>query len=198
MTIEGIKSRGKQLLRGCKLAMLFAFVFALSTQAVGVPVVGPAKAASGAGAIKSTTAIHRTPGTVVKNPHLKGVERIATAAKAVVKKKATGEVAHKTLQHRWDYHTWITLHRGLGTIRGSVQSAGNLISSAKVWLRHGNGAAITLVSRKHITFTDSSGSFIMFGVRAGAYHVQAQIGKKHNHSRVVVHPGTMAESIVRL
>jgi hypothetical protein len=136
--------------------------------------------------------------TVLKNPHLKGVEH--TEARTIHPAKTKTQVAvHQPWHRRWDYQKWIVLHRGLGTIRGFVHGpTGGAIADAKVWLRHANGAAIRLVSRKHITYADADGNFIMSGVRAGKYRVVAVRGKLRGHIVTAVHPGLAAEVSVKI
>jgi hypothetical protein len=134
----------------------------------------------------------------VRNPHLKGVERTESRVTHAEKPKAQVAV-HHPWHRRWDYQTWIALHRGLGTIRGFVHApSGAPMSSAKVWLRHANGAGFAVVSRKHITYADADGEFTMFGVRPGTYRVLAQRGKQHGHVRAAVHPGITANVAVKI
>jgi hypothetical protein len=140
--------------------------------------------------------IHRA--AVVLNPHLKGVDRLETKITRPVKTK-TQAIVHHPWHRRWDYQTWMVVHRGLGTIRGFVHGpGGGAVTSAKVWLRHPNGAPFRLVSRKHITYADSEGNFVMFGVRAGRYRVLAQRGKEKGRVQIAVHPGLIAEASVKL
>ena len=136
--------------------------------------------------------------TVLKNPHLKGVEH--TEARTVHPAQPKSQVAiHHPWQRRWDYQTWIALHHGLGTIRGFVHGpAGGAIADAKVLLRRANGTAIRLASRKHITYADADGTFIMSGVRAGKYRVVALRGKLRGHIVTAVHPGVTAEVSVKI
>jgi hypothetical protein len=175
------------LCRVCKLAVLCGFLLAMYATAGAVPMapVAPPQ-------------IHRAPVAAVKNPHLKGVEpAAATHVKPTVKKAQTP--VHQTWRRRWDYHTWIALHRGLGTIRGFVHGpAGGAMSTAKVLLRKPNGAFFASVARKHITYTDAQGNFMMVGVRAGSYRVVAFHGKLKGHVQIAVHPGFAANVSVKV
>jgi hypothetical protein len=148
----------------------------------------------------TTPQLHSASIVLHKNPHLKGVDAVATSVRPTVGKKVqiNQVVAHRTLQPRWDYHAWMVLHRGLGTIRGLVHNGGAPVSSARVVLRKPGGRSFVRVSMKHITFTDGGGDFLMTAVRAGRYRVVAFSGKLKGHSQVVVHPGSMSSVSINI
>jgi hypothetical protein len=174
-------------------AIICAFLLAISLPPAGV------LATPSPQALASTPPMHHIAGTVVRNPHLKGVEERAGRIKVAVKKKTTDGIVHRAWRRRWDYHSWIALHRGLGVIHGTVRAAGGGgMTSAKVWLKHPNGSLIAAMSRKHVTYTDAAGNFTMMGVRAGRYRVVAQVGKKRSHRIAAVHPGNSAEVAIKM
>jgi len=169
------------------LATLFAVLIAASAPA-GAAAISP----------NAPSPVQHKPRPMISNPHLKGVEHVATRIKPSVK-KAADAVTHHPWHRRWDYRTWIALHRGLGIIRGFVHGpAGGTAESAKVVLRHPNGSLFINFARKHVTYTDAEGNFTMVGVRPGRYRVFAQHGKAKGHAQTAVHPGFVSSVSVKI
>jgi len=165
----------------------------------------PARAATSAVTvvpIPPVSHLHTTP-SLVKNPHLKGIEHPGERLKRPDHKDIhdhdRDDHLHHTWHRRWDYVSWIALHRGLGTIRGFVHGpSGSPVAAVHVVLRKPGGRIFVHASRRHVTYTDASGNFVMFGVRVGRYRVVAVRAKMRGHSQVAVHPGTMANVSVKI
>jgi hypothetical protein len=173
----------------CKLAVLCGFLLAICVPAGAVPATPKPS---------PQPQPQRTGGSILKNPHLKGVEQTESRVQQKVK-KAADAVTHHPWHRRWDYHSWIVLHRGLGVIRGFVHAPdGAPMASAKVLLRHPNGSFFVHASMKHITYTDAQGNFMMVGVRAGHYRVFSQHGKQKGHAQTAVHPGLITNVAVKI
>jgi hypothetical protein len=148
-----------------------------------------------------TPQIHHAILELHKNPHLKGVDAAAARVRPTVTKKSRVETAavHHPLHRRWDYHAWIVLHRGLGTIRGFVHGVGGApAASARVVLKKPGGGYFKVASRRHVTFTDAEGDFIMTGVRPARYRVVAIRGKIRGHVVTAVHPGLTASVSIKI
>jgi hypothetical protein len=148
-----------------------------------------------------TSEFHHTIVELHKNPHLKGVDPAAATVRPTVTKKSHVEdvAVHHPWHRRWDYQAWIALHRGLGTIRGFVHGGGGSpMESARVVLKKPGGGYFHIASRRHVTFTDAAGDFIMIGVRPGKYRVVASRGKIRGHVVTAVHPGLMASVSVKI
>ena len=101
--------------------------------------------------------------------------------------------------HHWSYHTWVVLHRGLGTVVGFVHDAsGRPIANARVVLKAPKGGGFAKASRRHATQTNSNGGFMMAGVRHGGYRVVAIVGKTRNHVLTEVRVGGIERVAIQL
>jgi hypothetical protein len=141
-----------------------------------------------------------TPSLITRNPHLHGVSSTPETAKKTVKKddkKIRDD--HRVWHRRWDYHSWMVIHRGLGTIRGFVHAAeGEGLQGIRLALRHPGGRYFSRVSMRHITYSSAGGNFVMVGVRAGKYRIIASRAKLHGHSQIAVHPGSVSNVGIRV
>jgi hypothetical protein len=158
--------------------------------------------------------------TPMRNPHLHGAnnpkaEKEASAAvhKHTAVAKGASEKEHSPahahdfdahrgrhlFHHRWDFVSWVGLHRGWGSVRGEVTSGGRGVSGAIVSLRSRHNRTLVLVSHRHITRSGADGTFVMYGVRHGSYHVHASAGRSSKSSgMVVVRTGSTSHAAVHL
>ena len=216
-----VMKTGKMMRRGL-LGVAAILMVANSVGPVGAagPIVAaPAHVAAPPHAVAphSVPAPHAT--TPVRNPHLHGannpkaekeatsVSHKQTVTKGASEKEHTATHAHDfdahhgrhLFHHRWDFVTWVGLHRGWGAVRGEVTSGGRGVSGAVVSLRSKHNHAAAAVSHRHITRTMADGTFVMYGVRHGSYHVHASAGRSSKSSGlVVVRTGGTAHAAVRL
>jgi Carboxypeptidase regulatory-like domain len=201
MILRTIRSMGDSAMncRDRKCAVQFALSVAMTLGTV----VSSATAATSAIAPPAAPHVHVTT-PFVRNPHLKGVESRATHATSTTHKDDHGMRdhhidLHHAWRHRWDYESWMVIHRGLGTIRGVVHGReGAPMTSVHMVLRKPHGGTFVRVSRRHITYTDAGGNFFMSGVRVGKYRVLASRGKMRGHVQVAVHPGSTANVSVKI
>lgn len=127
----------------------------------------------------------------VRNPHLHVAVHDIHRGRAVHR--------HRLWRHRWHYHTWVTSHRGLGMIEGIVHdSHGRPVPNAVVELKQSNGHSFHHAGKRHTTRTNSSGAFVMTGVRAGHYRIASHKSKSHGHVHLVVHTGAMATAQIKI
>jgi hypothetical protein len=179
--------------RGFGLVLFCGLLLMAGATAPAVPV--PPKASPVAP--KPSPQPRHVSGSIIKNPHLKGVEQAAVHVQQKVKKVEA--VTHHPWHRRWDYRAWFALHRGLGIVRGFVHAPdGAPVGSAKVLLRHVNGTFFVHAAMKHLTYTDSQGNFIMVGVRAGRYRVVSLHGKLKGHALIAVHPGFASNVAIKI
>jgi hypothetical protein len=149
----------------------------------------------------NVTPLHAEPR--LTNPHLHGAKPAIDETKRIDETKKVEEtkrVEHRARywSHRWDYTAWVSMHRGFGTIAGTVESSGGPAAGAKVWLRTASGRAFGSTAAKHIVFAGPAGEFVMHHVRTGTYRVLANRDKSTSHARVHVTPGLMAMSQLRV
>jgi hypothetical protein len=127
------------------------------------------------------------------NPHL---HLPASVGKAVPVAKRH---ARSHWHHVWGYTEWATLHRGLGTIEGTIHNAeGQSLSGVRVALRNANGGVFRNPALRHVTFTGEGGTFIMTRVRIGSYRVRATKGKAVSHVNVRVGVGGTTTANMRM
>jgi hypothetical protein len=99
----------------------------------------------------------------------------------------------------WDAHAYITLHSGLGTIRGEIlNAAGQPQFNVRVALRKPGGRFFLKVARRHITHTAPDGSFLMTNVQVGDYRVFASLGNKKAFVREAVNAGEVASVLIKI
>jgi hypothetical protein len=147
---------------------------------------------------RAASQVHHFVGSPLRNQHLKGAEP-AVKSKTSLARKSEHPDAHHPWHRRWDYRTWIILHRGLGMIRGFVHGPDGIpMSSVRVALQHRNGRSFAHLWNKHVTYTEPDGGFIMAGVHSGTYRVYAQQDRHKGHALVAVHPGRMATVSVKI
>lgn len=154
-----------------------------------IPLGAPAENTPPAKPVHSNvTVLHAEPH--LANPHLHGAKPAIEARK----------IEHRARYwvHRWDYTAWVSLHRGLGTVAGTVETSGAPATGAKVWLRTASGKGFRSTAAKHIVFAGPAGEFVMRHVRAGTYRVLANMGKTTSRTRVHVTPGLMAMTQLRV
>jgi hypothetical protein len=132
------------------------------------------------------------------NPHLH--LNIATKGVPVDKKhEHSHERWHGHWHHYWAFYEWATIHRGLGTVEGTVRSAeGSPMAGVRVLLRHANGHPFRRWGAKHVTHTSEGGGFIMTRVRVGSYRVRAEKGKANAHISIHVNAGAMAAANIKM
>ena len=148
-----------------------------------------------------------------RNPHLHGATIATTRAPAEAAHPeavhaavavhglhhASEVMLHHAWHHRWSYHSWATVHRGLGIVQGLVQDAsGRPVPLAIVMLKHPKGHPFARVAMRHTTRTNANGVFVMVGVRAGRYRVVAQKTPTRGHVQLAVHTGAMSTAQIKI
>ena len=133
------------------------------------------------------------------NPHLHG-PAVPAAAHDKHHEHDHDDHHHHWHSHwygRWNAWAYISLHRGLGSVTGTVEGGRGVM---QVNLRKPGGHTFKITAHKHIVYTAANGNFLMTGVRAGAYRIVAhEPGSKHfGHSQVHVHTGHTSTVGIRL
>jgi hypothetical protein len=69
---------------------------------------------------------------------------------------------------------------------------------AMVLLKTPKGGGFKNVAKRHITYTNARGAFVMRGVISGNYRVVAKVEKKKGHVETAVHTNGMATVMIRI
>jgi hypothetical protein len=169
---------------------------ALAVTPTDTPVPPPGATAKPQGA--SVSPAPKLANSKLPNSHLHGATA-ATTPKTTTAVKGTAKTGASTAKAtRWSFTDWAELHRGLGTIRGEVHTAnGSPMSGVRVALRSAKGKVLK-ASRRHVTRTSGSGTFVMKHVRIGSYRVRGTRGKASGHVAVKVHHGETSSATLKV
>jgi hypothetical protein len=186
--VEFIK-RSSRFRRAVVIVVAVAIIVSLTVVTTSLAVNRPAVVAHNAVPVQPVLRSH--PRSI--NPHLHLPSD--RSKEAPVSKRHSRSHWH----HVWAFSDWATLHRGLGTIVGTVKGKdGQALTGIEVLLRTSHGKPFRSLAAKHITHTSEGGSFIMTRVRIGSYRVRAVRGKSSSHASVRVGAGRMANASIRL